>query len=85
MFNLSPDASYEQNRLFKTLLKKRLEFDSNRKNDTIAFNLSFILLPIKINFIRKNQGYKKNEWIICSTDYIKITLKLLTKIIASYI
>lgn len=49
--DFSLDTGYKGSRFSKTLLKKNLEFVSNKKNGTIAFNLSFVLLQIEVDSV----------------------------------
>lgn len=81
----SPDAGYKSNRFSKTLSEKSLEFVLNKRNNTIIFNLSLILLSEKVDFISEEQNRKKNMLGVCGIDHIKMTLVLMTKIIALYI
>lgn len=55
-FDLSPDANYKGGRFFKALSKKNLEFVLSRRDSTIAFNLSLVLLPAEFDFISEEQG-----------------------------
>lgn len=64
--------------------KNSLKFVLNKRDGIIAFNLNFMLLPVEVNFIIKEQGCKKDAFIICGTGCIKIILVLLTKIITLY-
>lgn len=49
LLNLSLNTSHKGNRFFKILLEKSLKFILNRRDGTVIFNSSFILLLIKIN------------------------------------
>lgn len=53
LLDLSLNANYKEDKFFKTLLKKDLKFVLSRKNGIIAFNLSFMLFPAKIDFVLK--------------------------------
>ena len=53
MINFSPDASCKRSKFFKTLLEKRLKFALSRKNNTITYNLSFVLLLVEVNLVLK--------------------------------
>lgn len=83
--NFSLNAGHKNSRFSKTLQEKNLEFISNRKNSTIIFNLSFMLLSIKVHLISEEQGCKKNALGACGTGYIKIVLVLLIKVVSIYI
>ena len=80
--NLSPDVSHKQGGFSKTLPKEAFEFDSNRRNGIVAFNLRFVLLLAEVNPISEKQGCKKDTFIVCGSGYVKIILTLLTEIIA---
>lgn len=64
--------------------EKSLKFVLNKVGGTVAFNLSFVLLPAKNNLVIEEQGRKKNIFRVRGTGYIKIIFALLTKIIALY-
>lgn len=83
--NLSSNIDHKQNKFLKILLKKNLEFVVSRGNDTIVFNLSFVLLLAKVNLIPKEQDYKKDALVAYSTICIKIIFTVLTKVVALYI
>lgn len=71
LLNLGLDTCYKQSRFFKTLLKKNLKFILS-KGVVVAFDLSLMLLPAKINPIVKEQSRKKNAIRV----YIKIIFAL---------
>lgn len=83
--NFKPDTGHKHNRFSKTLLKKDFKFVLSRRDNTIVFNLSFILLLIQNNPNLKEQSYKKNMLVAYDTGRIKIVLVLLTKVITLYI
>lgn len=83
-FNLALDIIYKHNIFSKTLLKKGLEFDSNRKNGLIIFLLYFILLLSKINPISKEQNCKKNAFRVYDLNNFEIVFRLLAEIIIFY-
>lgn len=85
MLNLSSDASYKQSKFFKILPEKNFKFISSRENSIITFNLSFVLLLVKVDLILKKKSCKENVFMACSTSCVKIIFTLLTKIIAFYI
>lgn len=60
--DLSPDASYKQDRFFKTLAEKICEFIPNSENSTIIFNLSFFLLPAEVDLSWRIKAVKKIRW-----------------------
>lgn len=84
LLNLSPDASHKRGKFPQTLLEKDFAFISSIKGDTIAFNLSLVLLPAKIDPILKKQGHKKDALEAHSTDHVKIIFGLLTEVVAFY-
>lgn len=85
LLNLSFNADYKQNKFSKTLPKKDLKFVLNKRDDIVAFKLSFVLLPVKVNLILKNQSRKRYMLIVCSFVRVKIALILLTKSITLYV
>lgn len=84
MFNRNLDASYEQDRLSKTLWKKGFTFILNRKDNIVAFNLSLVLLSAEINLVTEKRGCKKSILVAYGSSYIKIVFTLLIKIISLY-
>lgn len=62
--------------------EKDLKFVENRRDDTVAFNLSFILLLMEVDPISKEQSCKRYILGVCSSCHIKIVFALLAKIIA---
>lgn len=82
--NLYLDVDYKQGRFSKILPKKSFKFVSCKKNNTIVFNLSFILLSAKVNLILEEESCKRYILITCSTNCIKIVFALLTKVIIFY-
>lgn len=83
--NFSPNTSHKYNEFFKTLSEKDFEFFPNRENGNVIFNLSFVLLTAKIDFVIKEQNYKGYKFRARSTICIKIISALSTKIVALYI
>lgn len=84
MLIFSSDASYKQDKFFKTQLKKGLKLALSKKNGTVIFNLSFMLLPAEINPNLEKQSRKKDELIAYSSSHVKIVFILSTKIIIFY-
>lgn len=85
LLNFCSDISYKQDKFFEILSKKSLEFIFNRENNTIAFNLSLLLLLVKVDSITKERGYKRDAFKTCSTSLIKIILILLTEVAILYL
>lgn len=83
--NLSPNASYKQDKFPKILLKKDFEFILNKRGNIILFDLNFILLLREIYLVIKKPNNKKNTFRTYSIGYVKIIFVLLTKTIAIYI
>lgn len=79
--NFSSDTGHKLNRFLKTLLKKELEFVSSKRDKTVTFNWSFLLLLAEIDLILKKQGYKKDALDVCDTSRVKIIFPLLTKVV----
>lgn len=82
-FNLN--AGYKSSRFFKNLLEKSFEFVLSEKDNTVIFNMDFLLLSVKVDLIPKKQGCKKNTLGACNTGYIKIVFTLPKKVIALYV
>lgn len=85
LFNFNPDVYQKYNWFSKTLLKKDIKFVLYKRNNTIIFNLSFVLLQVEINLIAEKQNCKKDVFRPYSIDYVEIILTLLAKIISLYI
>lgn len=52
-FNFVLDTIYKYSKFFKALLEKSLEFFPDKKGSPVLFFLRFMLLLLKIDFIRK--------------------------------
>lgn len=63
------------------MLKKNFEFDSSRRDNTVALNLSFILLPAEVDFIIEKQNCKKDAFKIGGIGYVKIIFVLPVEVI----
>lgn len=72
LLNFCLDISYKQGEFFKTLLKIGFKFISSKMDSTIAFDLSFMLLPVQLDPVAKEQDLKKDVFIPRATGYIKI-------------
>lgn len=83
--NFFPNISYKRDRFSKTLSKKNPKFVSNKKNGTLAFNLSLVLLPAEVDLILQEWGRKRVAFRVYSIGYIKIILALSTEIVAFHI
>lgn len=83
--NLNSNTSHKYNEFFKTLSEKDFEFFPSREDGNIIFNLSFVLLTAKIDFVVKEKNYKKHKLKGQSTIRIKIISVLSTKIVALHI
>ena len=70
--DFSPDASYKRGGFSETLLEEGLKFVPSRGNGIVAFNLSFVLLSVEVNLVSKEQGYKRDAFVACSSSRIKI-------------
>lgn len=81
--NFGSNACYKQDKFSETLPKKGLELVPSKKS-TIAFDLGFVLLQVKIDPIAKKQSCKRNVFRAYGTGRIKIILALPTKVIALY-
>lgn len=83
--NLSLENGYKCSRLSKTLLKKGLEFALYRRNSIVAFDMSFVLLSIEIDYILEKQSCKKDALMFHSSGYVKMVFTLLIKVVALHI
>lgn len=63
------------------MLKKSFEFDSSRRDNTVALNLSFILLSAKVDFIIEKEKCKKDAFKIGGIGHIKIIFALPVEVI----
>lgn len=85
LFNFNPDVCQKYNRFSKTLSKKDIKFGLYKRNNTIIFNLSFVLLQAEINHITKKQNCKKDAFRPYRIGCVEIILTLLAKIVSLYI
>lgn len=85
LLDFSLKANYKSNRFSKTLPKKSFKFVLSSKNNIVAFNLGFMLLPAKVDSIWEKQSCKRYTLEACDPGYVKIVLALLTKVVAFYI
>lgn len=65
-FNLTLDDSYKLARLFEILLEESVKFASNKQNNTIAFNMNFVLLLAEVGLILEERVCKRNTLRACS-------------------
>lgn len=84
LFNFYLNIGCKQGGFFETLLKKNLKLLLNKRDDTIAFNLSLILLLAKVDFISKKQGCKRDALVTYGIGHVKIIFALSTKVIILY-
>lgn len=61
-----------------------LKLISNKKNKTIVFNLSLVLLLVEIDSIIKKCSCKEHIFIAYSIDHIEMIFALLIEVIAFY-
>lgn len=85
LLNFYLNIGYKKGWFSKILLKKGLKFVTSREDGTIIFNLSFVLLPVKINLVVEEQSHKKDALVAHVIGYVKIIFALLTKVVAFYI
>lgn len=85
LLDLGLNTYYQYGRFSETLLEKDFKLIVNKKNNTIIFNSSFILLLIEVDFVLEKQSYKKDTFMITSIRHVKIVLILVIKIIAFHI
>lgn len=80
-FNLDSDTDYKQDIFSKILLKKYPKFIPSKKSNAVIFDLSFILLPMKIDLIKKKHSYKKIAFKAYGNNYIKMIFILPIEIV----
>ena len=80
--DLGSNASYKRGGFSKTLLEKGLEFVPGRGDGIVAFNLSFVLLPVEVNPISEEQRREEDAFVARGSGRIKMILTLSTEIIA---
>lgn len=85
LFNLGPDASHKQDEFSKALLEKGLKFVPSSGDGTIALNLDFLLLSLKVGLILEEQSCKNDTLIAYSTSYVKIVFRLSIEVKALHI
>lgn len=56
LFNFCSNIGYKQGGFFEILLKKSRKFEPNKRDSIVIFNLSFVLLPVKVDFVAEKQG-----------------------------
>lgn len=81
-FDLFSDAGHKKSKFPKTLLEKGLEFVISKRSSIIAFDLSFLLLPAKIDPVAEKRGCKKHVLRACGTGRVEIIPALLIEVIA---
>lgn len=82
--NLSPDVGYKNNRFSEALLKKSLEFVSNKRDNTVIFILRFVLFPVEVDLIPVEKSCKRYVLRACSSGYVIMVLALPTKVVVLY-
>lgn len=85
LLNFGPDASHKQNEFSKTLSEKGFKFVLSKRDRIVASNLSFVLLPAKIDPVLKKRGHKGDTFVTCGSGHIKIIFTLLTEVVILYI
>lgn len=85
LFILSLDIGYKYNRFFKTLSEKSFEFIWSKGDNTIVFNLSLVLLLIKVDHVPEKQSYKQDALIFFTISYTIMVFAVLTKIVVLYL
>lgn len=84
MFNLTPDVVHKYNRFSNIFFEEKLKFVPSKESDFVIFNLNFILLPVKIDFIPE-EGCKKDAFFIFSFNGFQMNLALSIEIITFHI
>lgn len=84
-FDFTSDVINKYGAFFKTLLEKDFEFVLSKKSNPVLLNLSFMLLPAKLDSISKKKIYKKDVLMACDTGFVEIIFTLLAEMITLYI
>lgn len=82
--NLHSDDHHKQGGFSKTLPEKSLKFVLNREGSIVTFNISLILLPVKIDSVADEQSRKRDAFRPCGIGHIKIILVLLAEVVLFY-
>lgn len=85
LLDLNLDVSHGGGGSSKVLLEKAFEFISNKRDDTIAFNLDLLLLPTKVDFILEERDCKKNVLRAYSISCVEMIFALLAEIVVLHI
>lgn len=85
LLDFSPNAGYKRYKFSKTLSEEAFKFVLSKRDSTVVFNLSLVLLPVEVDLIVKEQNHKKDIFGVCGIGCIEIIFALLTKIVVLYI
>lgn len=85
LLNFGLDASYKSSGFSKILLEKNFEFIPSGRDGIVIFNFGFMLLLAKVDFISKEQSYKRDALKTFNIDHIEIILALLIKVVILHI
>lgn len=83
--DLNLDFSYKSSRFSKALPRNSLEFILCKRDGTIVFNLSLVLLLIEVNSILEEKDRKRYILGVCNISRIKMVLALSIKIVAPHV
>lgn len=83
--NFGPDANDKCRGFSETLLEKGLEFSLSNGKDILAFYISFVLLPTKVNSIPNKKSRKRDTFGACGISCDTIIYALLTKVVILYV
>lgn len=85
LFGFNPVVGHKNGGFFEILLERSLKFVSSKRDGTVLFNLSLILLSAEVDFIPEKWNYKGNILGVYGTGHIKIVLILLAEVVIFYI
>lgn len=74
--NFCSDADHKGDRFSKVLPEKSFEFILSRRDGIVAFNLGFVPLLVKIDFILEKQGRKEDALGAHGIGHVKIVFAL---------
>lgn len=84
-FNYTPDIIYKRSGFFKAFSEKDFEFVPSGKSGPVMFDLSPMLLSVKVDSIPKEQGCKRHAFVAFGSSSFEIVLTLLIEEVTFYI
>ena len=84
-FDFTSNVIYERGRFSKTLLEEGLEFVPSEESDPVPLNLSFVLLPAKIDPISEEQSQERDALGARDTVRVEMIFTLSAKVITLHV